>query len=210
MINRALWFLLLALACASANLFEPAQETGAAALMASQIENPGEPQSGESLRTVVNYSPAELVRAVPELKGLKPTESQEPLAPILRQVGESTEALYRNFINTASREQVFEKRLKDTGAVEASAHEEFRYLALLAPVKARWVWMNIGPIPAESALIFSLLRAGSSSPRALFPCRPTFALTTKPDRTFGTWAARPYSTPRPMSSLSPSALELPG
>jgi hypothetical protein len=130
MIKPARWFLLSLLACASTNVCQPAPEMGTATLIAPQIENPGEFQNGESLKTVANYSPAELVRAVPELKGLKPAESQEPLASILRQVGENTEALFRNFINTTSREQVFEKRLKDTGAVEASGHEEFRYLAL--------------------------------------------------------------------------------
>lgn len=84
----------------------------------------------EKIRSVVDRSPGELVKAVPELKGLKFANSQEELAPTLRRVGEGVEKFLRDFPNTASLEGIRRERLDRGGNVMESEDQIFHYLVL--------------------------------------------------------------------------------
>lgn len=57
-------------------------------------------------KTFVDMTPAELARAVPELKRLKPAESQDPLPQILQRVGAAVSAFFDNFADTACTEHL--------------------------------------------------------------------------------------------------------
>lgn len=59
-----------------------------------------------NVRSVVNQTPAELIRLYPELKNLEFSESQEELPLLLKGVGEGVEAFFRDFVNTASTESI--------------------------------------------------------------------------------------------------------
>ncbi|HTV54406.1 MAG TPA: hypothetical protein VMI06_05770, partial [Terriglobia bacterium] len=60
-------------------------------------------------RSVLDWSPAELVRAIPELRKLQPATGQQSLPSILANVGSNVAAFFRNFPNTTSVEQVQEE-----------------------------------------------------------------------------------------------------
>jgi hypothetical protein len=71
--------------------------------------------------------------ALPELAGLEPAFSQDPLSLILRRVGESVEQSLTNFTNTSSAERIRMERLRRNGKVAESREENFRYLFLVSP-----------------------------------------------------------------------------
>ncbi len=71
--------------------------------------------------------------ALPELAGLEPASSQDPLPLILRRVGESAEQSFTNFTNTSSAERIRMERLRRNGKVAESREENFRYLPLVSP-----------------------------------------------------------------------------
>jgi hypothetical protein len=64
------------------------------------------------------------MKAVPELKGLEPAASQDPLPVILQKVGANVEAFFQNFVNVTSLEQIQES------APRGNHRQEFYYLAL--------------------------------------------------------------------------------
>jgi hypothetical protein len=91
-----------------------------------------------------------LVRAVPELKGLQPDDSQANLPALLSGVARNLELFRKNFADTASMETIEESRVRDTttsvdaglmlpllGALRAvpsdKAREQFRYVMLTDP-----------------------------------------------------------------------------
>jgi hypothetical protein len=56
-------------------------------------------------QTLIDWTP-EQIRALPELQGLEPAESQQDLLAILREVGERVAAFFENFPNATSTEEV--------------------------------------------------------------------------------------------------------
>jgi hypothetical protein len=63
-------------------------------------------QSQEIPKTFVDMSPAELAKALPELKHLEPAENQDMLPQILKSTGAAVAAFFDNFPNTACTERV--------------------------------------------------------------------------------------------------------
>lgn len=55
---------------------------------------------------LVEWPTAELVRKMPGLKGFTPADSQDPLPQILKKVGANVQAFFRNFMSTASVEDI--------------------------------------------------------------------------------------------------------
>jgi hypothetical protein len=89
-------------------------------------------------KTFVDMTPAELVHAVPELKRLKPAESQDPLAQILQRVGAAVGAFFDNFADTACTEHL-------TGMVHPRSQRgliqfdnRYSYLAVTQAGAAKW------------------------------------------------------------------------
>ena len=95
----------------------------------TQLIRPGD-QYYENVRSIVDWSPEELIKALPELRGLKPPQAQDDLALILRKVGENVGAFFRDFPNTTSTEQIRQQRLDADGHVTDTVTEKFYYLAL--------------------------------------------------------------------------------
>jgi len=108
------------------NQYRPARSSGTAT-------------GNESIpETFVDMTPAELVHAVPELKRLKPAESQALLAQILQRVGAAVGAFFDNFADTACTEHL-------TGMVHPRSQRGFlkydnrySYLAVTQAGAAKW------------------------------------------------------------------------
>jgi hypothetical protein len=90
-----------------------------------------------NLRSVVDWSPSELLQALPELRGYEPAQSQEALPSILQRVGENVAAFFRDFPNTTSVERIRQERLYRRGGVEDSRSQKFYYLSLAPSDKTR-------------------------------------------------------------------------
>lgn len=82
------------------------------------------------VKSVIDQSPEELVKGIPELSGLKPAASQDSLSSILVKTGESVERFVRNFPNTISTEKVHQERQDKDGKVKNSLDQEFQYILL--------------------------------------------------------------------------------
>ena len=72
-----------------------------------------------------------LHRAIPELKGLEPASSQEPLESILAAVGKNVAAFSRNLPNTTSVERIHQEKLHSNGKVIDAEDQVFQYLCLM-------------------------------------------------------------------------------
>ncbi len=83
--------------------------------------------------SVVDQTPAELAREMPELEGLEAAESQRRLPEMLTKLGEYVDAFFRNFSNTVSAEEIHEEKLRSGGRVGDSGLERFQYLLLVNP-----------------------------------------------------------------------------
>jgi len=96
------------------SLIEPCgawlQLPAASEIPQSQRMDLQERQRYAGVRSVVDWSPAELVKALPELKGLETAPSQEELAMLLQKVGENVVAFFRDLPNTTSVEEVRQER----------------------------------------------------------------------------------------------------
>jgi hypothetical protein len=103
------------------------------ALQLRANRNPAQ-ASGDELqkvpKTFVNMSPAEIAKAVPELKRLEPAANQDMLPEILKRTGDAVAAFFDNFPNTTCTEQV--TSMADSGFTSSSFHSyaKYNYLAL--------------------------------------------------------------------------------
>jgi tetratricopeptide (TPR) repeat protein len=93
-------------------------------------------ESTPSVKSVVEQSPAELVKSYPELQGLQLAQGQELLGTILRKIGEGMQAFFRSFPNTSSLEEIRSERLHPNGKVGESLKQHFEYLCLAPPDRA--------------------------------------------------------------------------
>ncbi|MGA8489314.1 MAG: hypothetical protein WB711_02765 [Terriglobales bacterium] len=118
------------------NLSRTPPRTGEAAMDGTKADGPGtkEPSrpvgtddntSFEPAKAFVDLSPAELVRAIPELQGFKPASDQEDLNNILEKLGNKTEDLFRKMPNLISHEEVIQMRRGSQ-----PIRQEFEYLIL--------------------------------------------------------------------------------
>lgn len=78
----------------------------------------GTPAAGNAaapLRSVLDWSPTEIVKAIPELKGFQPAASQDDLASTLQKVGDKVDGFLRDFPNTTCVEEIRQQRFDDEG-----------------------------------------------------------------------------------------------
>jgi hypothetical protein len=84
-------------------------------------------------KTFVDMTPAELAKAVPELKRLEPAESQDLLPQILERVGANVAAFFDDFPNTTCTEHVTSMVDGPLGASLWHSDTRYNYLALAQP-----------------------------------------------------------------------------
>jgi tetratricopeptide (TPR) repeat protein len=85
------------------------------------------------VKSVVSEPLPQLIKALPELRGLEAAPSQEALTAILRSAGENVESFFRNFPNTVSSEEIRQERLGKDGKIKDSLDQKFHYLLLARP-----------------------------------------------------------------------------
>lgn len=84
----------------------------------------------DGAKTIVNCELPDLIKAVPDLRGLEPAQSQKELPAILGKVRERLEASLQALPNTSSREDITEEKLNGDGYVEGKRVESFSFLIL--------------------------------------------------------------------------------
>ena len=84
-------------------------------------------------KSMLDWSTAEFIKAMPELRGLDPAGSQERLGVLLERTGENVKSFFDDFPDIASRERIYLERL----FWPEHRTEEFSYLALPLPGKDR-------------------------------------------------------------------------
>ena len=126
--SPAILFLLLCLFCSRVT---------AVSGMDVVVQVPQELAANAKTSTVVDMTVEELHQHYPEeLIDLEFNASQDELGLILLKVGGKVEALFRDFSNTASKEQVRLEKLALDGRVDYSTKKNYNYLILVDPQEA--------------------------------------------------------------------------
>ncbi len=79
-------------------------------------------------RSVINYSPAELIAFLPELKNVEFVEAQAPLGPILEKVGANVEAFFANYPDTSALEDLYLEREEPGQVADQYQRMRFHYI----------------------------------------------------------------------------------
>jgi hypothetical protein len=90
-------------------------------------------ESRDAPKTFVDMTPAELDKAVPELKRLHPADSQNLLPQILARAGADVAAFFDNFVNTACTEHVTSMVYTPQRVGPLLYNNKYNYLALAEP-----------------------------------------------------------------------------
>ena len=96
-------------------------------------------QSYAKVESVVSEPLPSLIKAVPELRELRPSSSetgqtdQATLAAILQKTGENVQFFFSGFQNTVSTEEIHQERLTKDGKIKDSLDQKFQYLLLTRP-----------------------------------------------------------------------------
>jgi hypothetical protein len=85
----------------------------------------------DDAETIINTQLADLLKSIPELKGLEPAQNQQGLSGILDNVGKRLEASLQALPNTSSREDITEQKLSGKGHLEAQRVDSFNFLILV-------------------------------------------------------------------------------
>jgi hypothetical protein len=83
--------------------------------------------------SVLGESPQDLIKATPELRGIRWASDQDELEGILEKVGEGVESFFKSLPDTASIERVHQELLGKDGRVTSSLDQDFQYLLLTQP-----------------------------------------------------------------------------
>jgi VWFA-related protein len=102
-----------------------------AAVLPAAPARPAKHKEEKKTKSMLDWSMAQFEKAMPELRGLEPAESQERLAVLLQRTGENVKSFFDVLPNTTARERIDLERLLST----EHRTEEFNYLALPRPGK---------------------------------------------------------------------------
>ena len=94
-----------------------------------------EVKSLTKVKSVVDQPFSELVKAIPELKGMETAANQGALPLMLQRIGDNVAAFFRDFSNTISEEAIKVENLRTDGQVKDSLSERYNYLLLARPEK---------------------------------------------------------------------------
>jgi hypothetical protein len=92
-------------------------------------------------KSVVNESPSQIIARIPELKDIAFVSSQEELGPLLQKIGENIQALFQDFPNTGSVEDVRFQRSSTITRTSQEIHQKYLYLLSLK-IDARQLRMD--------------------------------------------------------------------
>ena len=96
------------------------------------LETGKAPSSRESgSAAMIDWTPQEFVKAIPELKGLRPATSQDDLAPLLARLGANVKAFFDTLPDVSAREEIVLERLDWSGSILEKELEEFNYLDIV-------------------------------------------------------------------------------
>lgn len=95
------------------------------------VENVKAPASTGT--AMAGWTPAEFVKAIPELKGLRAAASQDDLAPLLAKVGANVKAFFETLPDVSAREDIVLERLDWSGRILEKVLEQYNYLEILKP-----------------------------------------------------------------------------
>lgn len=86
----------------------------------------------DGAKTIIDSPLAEVLKAVPELRGLEPAQDQEKLPEVLGKVGANVEVLLEGFPNLVSRENIAQEtvRVNRSGSVQTHRLGPFSYMIL--------------------------------------------------------------------------------
>lgn len=101
-------------------------------MLYANLQNRIDLESYNKVQSVVSQPVAELVKAMPELKTLVPA-SADTLPGILKSVGSNVAALFTDFPNTISVEQIRQERLRSNGKVQEQLDQKYEYLLVARP-----------------------------------------------------------------------------
>lgn len=102
----------------------------AARLTYLQMQQRLEVRSLAKVKSVVSQPLPDLLKAMPELKGLEAATSQDALPGLLQKVGENVEAFFRNFSDIVSEEDIRVESLGANGQVKGTQYEKDNYLLM--------------------------------------------------------------------------------
>lgn len=102
---------------------------GTVAPLAQQEENPDQNFNANAL-SYLEEPLKKLVKRIPELRGLRPDENQQPLPMILEKSGKKVDEFFQNLVDLLAHEEIAQERLDRIGAVEASELARDSYLIL--------------------------------------------------------------------------------
>jgi tetratricopeptide (TPR) repeat protein len=100
------------------------------------MEQRVELESTGHVQSVVDQPVADLMHALPELKGLQAADDQQQLGAILKRVGQNVESFFSSFPSTTALEQLRMERLHRDGSVAEAHNQDFQYLVLTQNPKA--------------------------------------------------------------------------
>ncbi len=107
----------------------------AARLTYLDVQQRLEVKSLTKVKSVVDEPFPELVKAIPELKGMETAGNQDALPLILQKIGDNVAEFFRDFSNTISEEDIKVENLRADGHVKGYAVEKSNYLLLAKPEK---------------------------------------------------------------------------
>ena len=97
----------------------------------AQLADTSEQRYYANTRTLLDLPLPQLLKALPELRGLEPAANQEQLPLILREVGKGVEESYQDLPNVVAKEEVTQEQLEGiNGRVKQTFHRGFSYLVL--------------------------------------------------------------------------------
>lgn len=95
----------------------------------------------------------QLIREIPELRGLEPAEDQDELPVILRGTGRTVEAFFKDIVSVVAHEEVKQERTNPNGKTTANRQRRYDYLILIdrdeKPPRVDEYRMNANGNPAE-------------------------------------------------------------
>ena len=109
---------------------KPKQLPTAARYLWTTMEQRVELESTGHVQSVVDQPVTDLMRALPELKGLQPAEDQQQLGVILKRVSQNVDTFFSSLPSTTSLEKLRMERLHRDGSVAEAHNQDFQYLVL--------------------------------------------------------------------------------
>ncbi len=95
----------------------------------------------------------QLIREIPELKGVEPAENQDELPVILRGTGRTVEAFFKDVVNLVAHEEVKQERINGKGKTTANRQRRYDYMILIhrdeKPPRVEEYRTNANGNPAE-------------------------------------------------------------